>query len=190
MSINNIKTVDIAKILPEETFIIDTNVLYFLHSGYYSSSYSKGRNYSNFIQKLVVNKNVLKISTASVQELLFGIENLEYKRYCELNSFNPISYTKKDFRADTNLRNNVLRKLKNVVGQLELTYNFVDCDITKEHIENFLLQFSNYRYDPIDYFVVDNMKQLSYINFITDDSDFKFDSTINIFTIWMIKIVV
>jgi len=57
------------------------------------------------------------------------------------------------------------------------------CTITKEEVEDFLLQYDKHRYGPIDFFVVNNMVLDSHINFITDDGDFSYDANINVFTL-------
>ena len=124
-------------------------------------------------------------------ELFYGIENKEYLLYCNRNNLNRKKsdgttenpFSKKDFRANITLRKIVQKKLQSILAELKAVYNLSNCTITKEQVEDFLSQYDNHRYDPIDYFVVNNMRIDSHINFITDDSDFTYDANINVFTL-------
>lgn len=191
MSVQKIDTAYVGGSTKAQTFVVDTNVLYFIHSGYYSTENTKNIAYSNFVQKLIANGNKLTISVANIQELFYGIENKEYQIYCNKNNQNKKKadgttenpFTKKDFRANIILRKLVQKKLQSILVELKETYNLSNCTITKEQVEDFLSQYDNHRYDPIDFFVVNNMVIDSFINFITDDSDFTYDANINVFTL-------
>lgn len=191
MSVQKIDKVNTSIFTKSQTFVVDTNVLYFIHSGYYSTVNPKNKAYSNFVQKLIANGNTLIISVANIQELFYGIENKEYQIYCNTNNLdrkkadgtieNP--FTKKDFRADNILRKSVQQKLQLVLVELKATYNLTNCSISTEQIEDFLTQYDKHRYDPIDFIVVNNMAIDSHINFITDDGDFTYDTNIKVFTL-------
>ena len=72
------------KDVPVDTvFVLDTNVLYYVHSGYSPKNPKDGITYSNIIQKIMNNGFKIHVSALSVQELLFCIENKEYKIYHE-----------------------------------------------------------------------------------------------------------
>ena len=70
---------DLSKYSEETTFILDTNILYFVHSGYYLPTDPKCICYSNLIQNIMSNGRTIVVSALNVQELLFGIEGKEYK---------------------------------------------------------------------------------------------------------------
>lgn len=184
MTVQKISTTNVSTVAKDQTFILDTNILYFIHSGYYSSCDPKNIAYSNFVQKLITNGNQLIISVTTIQELFYGIENKEYQLYCSKNK--PNAFTKKDFRADGSLRKAVQNKLQVILVELKNSYNLSECTITPSQVEDFLDKYDNHRYDPIDFIIVNNMIEKSYVNFITDDSDFTYDSNINVFTLWFI----
>jgi predicted nucleic acid-binding protein len=191
MAVQKIATTTISTLVKEQAFIVDTNILYFIHSGYYSTFDPKKKAYSDFIQKLITNGNKLIISVANLQELLHCIENKEYQLCCNKNNLNKKNpdntvsnpFSKKDFRANSSLRKSVQKKLQAVLVEIKSSYNLSDCAIVKEQIEDFLKQYDNHRYDPIDFVVVNNMAEDSHVNFITDDSDFTYDSNIHVFTL-------
>ena len=65
---------DLSKYSEETTFILDTNSLYFVHSGYYLPTDPKCICYSNLIQNIMSSGRTIVVSALNVQELLFGIE--------------------------------------------------------------------------------------------------------------------
>ena len=96
---------------PEDTtFVLDTNILYFVHSGYYHPTDPKSIVYSNLIQQIVSGGGRIVVSALNLQELFYGIETKEYYIYLNANGLRPNAFTKKDFRKDPVQRQN-LRKL-------------------------------------------------------------------------------
>lgn len=183
MAVTKLQDFNLSLCDKKNKFVLDTNILYFIHSGYYVPSDTKHAKYSNIIQQILTNGNQLLVSTFCLQELIFGIENKEYKKYCTNNGLNEHIFTKKDFRKNLCLRTAVESKIKVVLTEIKSTYTISDGQITKENIQKLVDDFSKHTYDPIDYLMVKNMLSYSDLTFITDDSDFTNDADIEVLTI-------
>lgn len=181
MSVNRIGSFNLSKVDKTVSFILDTNILYFVHSGYYSNTYFKNIIYSNLLQQIMIKGNDLFVTSLNLQELIFGIENKEYELYLNVTG-KTRKFTKKDFRRDTSLRTSVQSKVKVVLMEIESAYKFCDIDVTTKSVESFVDDYLKYLYDPMDYLVVDatNKKEIIYI---TDDTDFQSDSRVEVLTI-------
>ena len=183
MSVTKICDFDIAKVIDTDVFFLDTNILFFIHSGYYAQTTSEFVEYSNIVEKILNNGNSIFVSALNIQELLNGIENKEYLLYLNANNLNKKTFTKKHFRNDSTLRLNVKSKLLIAMQEIECAYNIVDGNISLSLTKDFVTNYENHHYDPMDYYFVKNTFDYSdSITYITDDKDFQFDSSINVIT--------
>lgn len=173
---------DISKYSEETLFILDTNILYFVHSGYYLPTDPKCICYSNLIQNIISNGRTIVVSALNLQELLFGIEGKEYKRYLSANGISKNSYSKKDYRKNTVERQNLKMKLKTVIAEISNAYTLLDGQIYGGQVKDYADQLEMHHYDPIDYILVDNMLEQRNVVFISDDTDFQFDNRIELIT--------
>lgn len=181
MSVTKISNLDISKLDKDIKFVLDTNIIYFVHSGYYNASNQKSKAYSNFIQNLLQQHKTVVVSSLSLQELLFGIENKEYLLYLDRNGIKKEKYSKKDFRKDAGERKRIQRKINTIWNEINNTYTLLDSEITNLHIQQFINLFDSHRYDPIDYILTQNYLPKDYV-IITDDADFQVDPNVNIIT--------
>ena len=182
MGIVRVADFDLSKYSEETTFILDTNILYFVHSGYYLPTDSKCICYSNLIQNILSSGRTIVVSSLNVQELLFGIEGKEYKRYLSANGISKNSYTKKDYRRNLVERQNLKAKLKTVIAEISTAYTLIDGQINCSQVINYADQLETHCYDPIDYILVDNMLTQGNTAFISDDTDFQVDTRIDLIT--------
>lgn len=182
MSVDKIRSFDLNAVDNEVTFILDTNILYFIHSGYYSSSSIKNTEYSNLVQQIIKKGNDLVVTSLNLQEFVFGIENKEYELYLDLTGKNRKSFTKKDFRKDPALRADVQAKIKTVMTEVKATYKLCDITVEAKEVESFMNDFTQYLYDPMDYLVVNATRQGNII-YISDDTDFQSDSRVSVLTL-------
>jgi hypothetical protein len=158
-------------------------VLYFVHSGYYLPSFQKSIIYSNLLKQIINNKNTVLISVLSLQELLFGIENKEYEKYCQVNNiFDKRMYSKKSYRRNMGERVNVQNKMKVILTEITNIYTVIDGEIKRSQVCAFVDEFLNYKYDPIDFIIVDSQLSENNMFFISDDLDFQSDSRIEVIT--------
>lgn len=187
MAAFDISTLDVNSIPQETSFVLDTNILFFLHSGFYSS-----RNpaiittYSNFISKLLSRGNKLYITTTSIQEFLLGFERKSYKLYVSANGYSMRSrdsnfFSIKDYRALSAERNNVKRNMDRALYEVVSYYDIQECKINLEDIDKMVQTYERHRYDPMDFFAVHECKRNGLINHISDDSDFQYDPSINVY---------
>lgn len=182
MSVNRINSFNLSTVDKTVSFILDTNILYFVHSGYYSSTYSKNIAYSNLLQQIMRKGNALFVTSLNLQELIFGIENKEYELHLNTIGKDRKVFTKKDFRKDATLRASVHSKVKVILVEIKAAYELRDIDVSMKRVESFVGDYLKYLYDPMDYLVVDATNEKDII-YITDDTDFQSDSRIEVLTI-------
>jgi hypothetical protein len=85
------------------------------------------------------------------------------------------------YRAIEEERQRLAEDLKSKHLEISEQYSVVSGDVTNDMIKNFLEDYENHFYDPID-FVTVRYNTNGSINFITDDSDFKKDAGIVVCT--------
>lgn len=173
---------DLSKYSEDTVFVLDTNILYFVHSGYYLPTDAKCICYSNLIQDIISNGRKVTVSALNLQELLFGIENKEYFRFLNSKGISRSSFSKKDYRKDLSERQSLKTKLKTVITEITNSYALMDGQISGEQVKSFADNLESHRYDPIDYILVDTMLVEGNVVFISDDTDFQFDSRIDLIT--------
>lgn len=181
MAVYDIEKVDISMISPDEIFILDANILFFLYSGYTLNAKKsiKASKYSNFISSLLSNGNNISTSAAYVQETINCIENTEFDLYKKNHPIN-----KKKFRYNPTLRSIVSAKTNNVYTAIcQNCCDVYGATITKQITDKFVNDFCNHTYDPMDYIAVENLISINRVNVITDDRDYRGDSRIQVYTI-------
>ena len=125
--------------------------------------------------------NKVCVSALNLQELFHSVENNEFKQYKRVNHNNERSFTKKIYRAIEEERQRLAEDLQSKHLEISEQYSVVSGNISNEMIKNFLEDYENHFYDPIDFITV-HYNTNGVINFITDDSDFKKDSNIVVYT--------
>lgn len=66
MSVIHLTNFDLSTVSKDTIFVLDTNVLYYVHSGYNIPNNWKTRAYSNLIQELLINSRNVVVSALSV----------------------------------------------------------------------------------------------------------------------------
>lgn len=183
MAITKAKDFDLTKFPEEAKFVLDTNILYFIHSGYYLPTDQKSVTYSNLLKKILSGNREIIVSALSLQELLFGVENKEYLLYLSANGItDKHTYTKKDFRRNQKERSNLKSKMQTILSEVSTAYKLIDGEIEGVQVVHFVDDLLSYKYDPIDYVLVDNFLTKAKPVFISDDTDFQSDSRVDIVT--------
>lgn len=180
MPVQNMVTFNITQIPKDSVFVLDTNVLYFIHSGYYLPSSQLCVDYSNFVQNIMNNGFKTVVSSISVQELLFGIENKEYEDFLRSQKLKRHQYSKKDYRNNSVERAKVKNKLSLIMQELSI-YQTENGVLNASDINSFINTFGNHKCDPIDYLLISNY-DLSKTYFVSNDKDFQSITTANIIT--------
>lgn len=182
MAITKVSDFSISDFPADTTFLLDTNVLYFVHSGYYMPTNPKSQIYSNLLQQLLSNGRKIVLSALNIQELLYGIENKEYELYLQTTHQSRQVCTKKGYRRNPAERAKLFSKMNTVLTELSSTYVCADAIVKCVQIESFVNNLTAHHYDPIDYVLVENYRQNKNIVFISDDKDFQTDGTIDLIT--------
>ena len=182
MSITKIADFSLTDFPTDTIYLLDTNVLYFVHSGYYAPTNPKSVAYSNLVQSLLTNGRKIVLSVLNIQELLYGIENKEYELYWRATHQNRNAYTKKDYRKNAIERVKLHSKMSTVLTELSAAYVCENASVEWTQIKEFVKKLNAHCYDPIDYVLVENYRTKEKIVFISDDKDFQADSTINLIT--------
>lgn len=180
MAVTHFASFDLRKVSKNTVFVLDTNVLYYVHSGYYLPTSLESIGYSNIIQQLLNGGYKISVSSLSVQELLFGIETKEYQIYRTQHK-DPQKYTKKMYRSDITQRAEVQRKLTTVLSELSVYY-IDDGAICSNYLDDFVNEFSVHKMDPIDYILTKNYDSQNTI-FVSGDRDFASIPSINVLTL-------
>lgn len=189
MSTFDISTLDINSISQDTSFVLDANILYFLHSGFYTSSSRNAPQiavYSSFISRLLTRGNKLYVPTTALQEFLYGFERKSYKLYVSANgySFNPHDsnyFSFKQYRALLPERIAVKTNMDRALYEVTALYDYHECCIKLNDIDEMVQTYEQHRYDPMDYFTVIECKKFGLTNYISDDSDFRHDLSINVY---------
>ncbi len=182
----DIKSVDTNLINKDEVFAIDTNVLLWTH-------YSKASNpklnkhpyqviyYPNFIAKLLSNGNKLVTTVLNISELIAVVEKNEFTFYKISNCCNM---NIKTYRKILSERLAYQREINNMLIEIKSSYNnqIEVIDITKEKLENFCNDINKNECDVFDFMVIEYLKSIGVINYISDDKDFLSVDGINLFT--------
>ncbi len=180
MTVKNNYNIDFSNISEDTIFVIDTNVLYFVHSGYTLQNSPKCQFYSNLIQRIMDEGFIIKISSLTVQELLYCIENKEYEMYRQANGLSKRNYSKKDYRKDVVNRNNVKSRFKTILMELSI-YQIENAFINLSSLERFVDTLQNQHMDPVDFLLSENFDQTKTI-FVSDDRDFSTLANISVFS--------
>lgn len=176
-----ISRVDVKEISKEEVFFVDTNVLLAVHFVSSSSwTVEKVAQYAKFILGLFNNGNKICVSALNLQELCHTFENNEYQQYKIVNNKDD-SFTKKKYRNIAEERQRLAKDLNDKHLEISEQYSVINGNVSNEMIKHFIEDYTEHFYDPVDFITV-NYNSNGITNFITDDSDFKRDSRLTIYT--------
>ena len=178
--VKRISDTDFDSMSNEEIFFVDTNVLFAVHFLELRWEPEKVSQYANFILGLLKNGNKICVSALNLQELFHLVENNEFRQYKTVNNLDG-AFNKKMYREITEERTRLAQDLQNKYLEISEQYSVVSGNITGDMIRQFLDDYNKHFYDPIDFITV-NYNSNGSTNFITDDSDFKKDSRLTIYT--------
>lgn len=174
--VKKISMVDVAGLPEHESFLVDTNVLCAVH--FHSLwDINKVNTYSSFLRDLLKKGITLYVSALSLQELYHLIEKTERKLYEKTHG----KINKKDFRKIVLERSRIANELQLIHQQIMGQYVIIDDVLDSEDINEFINKYTVHSYDPIDFTVVSHHAS-NCPNFITDDSDFKPDGSIVVYS--------
>lgn len=166
---------------PEDNFIIDTNVWYWL-------TYSKAsigarsyqiQNYPTYASDALNAGSKIYQSGLSIAELTHLIEKSEREIYEKKNS----SIKPKEYRHNlTAERNNVCLEVNSACQQVFSLSETLNITIDSELSNTAINRFSNDKVDGYDLFILESMAANGIRQIITDDGDFTTVAGISVFT--------
>lgn len=170
---------------PEDRFLIDTNVWYWLTytraslaskikpPKWYQTNY-----YPGYLKKALSAKSELTYSGFSLAELAHLIEKVEGEIFNSTTTCQPKEY-----------RHNYPRERASVVDQVQAAWNQVkaiavpvNLTIDETTTDAALARFGTEPLDGYDLFILETMSKEGITNIITDDGDFATVSGITVFT--------
>jgi len=169
----DISTFDTTSFGPSDVFFLDTNIILYLHYPPYNSAY-KAVIYSNFIAGLQKSGCSLRVSSFNVQEAFHVIETLELNSY---NSKQSTPLSRKSFR--NKYRSYIGTQASALWSQIKSNYQIENAIINRDMLDEFINNYTHYRYDPIDYLLTANHPTC---NIISSDYDFSSDPAISVYT--------
>ena len=180
MPVTKISDFNVNTYAKDTVFVLDTNVLYFVHSGYVMPTNAKSLSYSNVIQTILSNGYSVAVSALTVQELLHLVEKKEHELYCLAHSLSTQAYTKKSYRRDAAQRCLLKSKLSTILSELS-SYKLEDGEIAVDLLNRFSSELELHTMDPIDYVLVKGYDAAKTV-FVSDDRDFQSISSLSVLT--------
>lgn len=182
MSVIDISSLDPLDIPKEQKFLVDTNILLFLHTDY-SEKNPHRTDYANFVSDLIAYGIKLYTTTGNLQEMLNKIIRKEEELYAK--QYQRTHPSEKSYKKKARLDPNARSQLQNIATvaaqQVYNTYEVVQTDLTQKTINGYLKDFSHLTYDVMDYFIAQTASNYNLHNIITSDPDFRCDERFNIF---------
>jgi predicted nucleic acid-binding protein len=170
----NIKDVNISEISEADSFVVDTNVLLFIHYPQPNpEAQNKANEYSKFISILKKRGCKVVVSSLNLQEAFYAIETICWKNWEMYNGRN-----RKGFRAVRGERKKVKNNQSAFLSQIKSNYDVSDDNIARCVLTDYVHTLESHRYDPIDYVVANSYKTHG---IITNDSDFVHDVNVNVY---------
>lgn len=182
MSIINIATLDLASIPKDEVFLIDTNVLHFLHTDYHQKNTHSG-DYSIFVMDLISSDIKVYTTSGNLQELLNKIIRTEETLYAKnFKRDHPRAKAfKKLARRDRETRERIQAIVASTTQQIYNTYTVLQTNLPCKTIDDYIDNFEDLQYDMMDCFIAQTAFENNIHNIITADMDFQCDSRFDIY---------
>ena len=169
---------------PEDTFLVDTNVWYWLLYSRATLTNSPPRTYQirdyySYIMNSVSVKSLLCYSGFSLAELAHLIEK------AELDIFNGTSGTvkPKEYRHYYSVeRSRVVTEVKSVWSSIKQMAVPINLTLDESITDAALNRFQTQSLDGYDLLILETMEKEGIVNVITDDGDYVTVPTIRVFT--------
>jgi hypothetical protein len=169
---------------PDDIFLVDTNVWYWLTYTRASQANQPPRTYQindypTYIAKALSAKSSLRSCGLSFAELAHRIEKTEkdiYIRSCG-------SIGSKEFRHNcASERNNVVAEVQAAWGQVKTMTDTVDVQVDESLTDAALLRFATQPLDGYDLFILEAISSAGVVKVVTDDGDYVTVPGIQVFT--------
>jgi len=165
---------------PDDVFLVDTNVWYWLTYTRTPKSYQT-KDYPSYINKALSAKSQLHRCGLSLAELAHLIERTELEIFSKASGFDKNK--KKEFRHNHPIeRTHVVSEIQAAWGLVENMSQTVDIQINKLTTDAALSRLSTQILDGYDLFILESITKAGIVKVITDDGDFATVPDILVFT--------
>ena len=171
---------------PDDVFLVDTNVWYWLSytrasQGDQPPKSYKVNDYTSYISKALSAKSQLHRCGLSLAELAHLIEKTELEIFSKASGFDKNK--KKEFRHNhPTERTHVVTEIQAAWGLVENMSQTVDIQINKHTTDTALSRLSTQILDGYDLFILESIMKAGIVKVITDDGDFATVPDILVFT--------
>ena len=173
----DIQTFDVSSLSDENIFIVDANVLLYIHCPkVVMCDPNVASEYSKFIGQLMKKNCSIWVSSVNLQETLNVIERMCWKRY---NKSQKIKVKRKKFRAIIAERQKVKKEQTDFLNQIKQIYDIKTDSISQNELTSYTDNLEKHRYDPIDYIISNHYGKSAGI--VTNDADFTYDNNIIVY---------
>ena len=177
----DIQHFDESKVSSAETFLVDTNILLYLHRPQTDKKEIAGK-YSTFVNGLRRIGCTLVVSSLHLQEALNVIDRTCWKRYRDSlkKSGSNKKIDRKLFRTMPEERTKVKSEQRTFLRQVVQFYEIKPESVSPDELIHYSDSLDKHYYDPVDFIIA-----LHYYTFgiITDDQDFTHDTGIDTYTL-------
>ena len=165
---------------PDDVFLVDTNVWYWLTYTRTPKSYQT-KDYPSYINKALSAKSQLHRCGLSLAELAHLIERTELEIFSKASGFDKNK--KKEFRHNyPTERTNVVSEIQAAWGLVETMSQTIDIQINKHTTDDALSRLSTQILDGYDLFILETIMKAGIGKIISDDGDFSTVPNILVFT--------
>lgn len=169
---------------PDDAFLVDTNVWYWLTYTRASQAEQPPKNYQindypSYISKAISAKSQLHRCGLSLAELAHLIERTEREIYSRSN----VALVSKEYRHNhPTERANVVAEIQTAWSQVNTMAQTLDLQIDEQAISAALSRLSSQPLDGYDLFILEAISKAGVVKIITDDGDFVTVPGIQVFT--------
>ncbi len=171
---------------PEDKFLVDTNIWYWLTYTRASLADSPPRSYQvndypSYVSKALSAKSQLLRCGLSLAELASLIERTELEVFAKASGIDKMK--RKEFRHNhPSERTGVVSEIEAAWSQVQAMAQIVDVQIDEAISDNALKRLSTQPLDGYDLFLLESISKSGVIKVITDDGDFVTVHGIQVFT--------
>jgi len=169
---------------PDDIFLVDTNVWYWLTYTRASQAPQPPRTYQindypAYIAKALSAKSSLRSCGLSFAELAHRIEKTEKDIYIRSSG----NIGSKEYRHNcASERTNVVAEVQAAWGQVKTMTDTVDVRVDESLTDAALLRFATQPLDGYDLFILEAISSAGVVNVITDDGDYVIVPGLQVFT--------
>ena len=174
----DIQRFDESKVSSANTFVVDTNILIYLHRPQIDKK-DIAEKYSTFVNKLRKIGCTLMVSSLHLLEALNAIDKTCWERHKAGLQKNKI-ISRKFFRAIPEERVKVKAEQSNFLRQVVQFYKIKPECVSLDDMVHYSDSLDTHYYDPIDFVIASHYNTFG---IITDDQDFTHDINISTYTL-------